>query len=360
LCASTAFGKTVAAAYIIAKRKVNTLILVHRTQLMEQWIARLSAFLGLSEESIGRVGAGKRRITGNIDVAMIQSLHTKNQIDDIVAGYGQVIADECHHLAASSFEAVISRSKAKYVLGLSATVTRQNGHHPIIFMQCGPVRYKVDDRQQARERPFSHHVLVRRTGFTLPEALAANENLKIYDLYRALAEDENRNALIAADVLDALEQGRNPVVITERTEHLERLAGLLSHRARHVIVLRGGMGVRQRREAEARLRQIPSDESRVLAATGKYLGEGYDDARLDALFLCLPISWKGTVAQYAGRLHRLNDMKKEVVIYDYLDDKVPMLLKMFAKRQRGYRAIGYDMHEAREWEARSGELVFQE
>ncbi|MDR2180107.1 MAG: DEAD/DEAH box helicase [Synergistaceae bacterium] len=341
LCASTAFGKTVVAVYIIAKRKVNTLVLVHRTQLMEQWVARLSAFLG--SEAIGRVGAGKRQVTGNIDVAMIQSLYTKGEVGDIVADYGQVIVDECHHLAASSFEAVISRSKARYVLGLSATITRQNGHHPIVFMQCGPVRYKVDDRQQARERPFSHHVLIRRTDFTLPEELAADGNLKIYDLYRALAEDETRNALIAADVLNALVQGKSPVVITERTDHLERLAELLRRHTPHVIVLRGGMSARQRREAETLLGQIP--EPRILAATGKYLGEGYDDARLDALFLCLPISWKGTVAQYAGRLHRLNDRKKEVVIYDYLDDKVPMLLKMFAKRQRGYRAIGYDMKE---------------
>jgi superfamily II DNA or RNA helicase len=360
LCASTAFGKTVVAAYIIARRKVNTLILVHRTQLMEQWVARLSAFLGLDTKSIGQIGSGKRQITGDIDVAMIQSLHTKGQIDDIVADYGQVIVDECHHLAASSFEAVISRSKARYVLGLSATVTRQNGHHPIIFMQCGPVRYKVDDRQQARERPFSHRILVRRTDFTLPEELAASENLKIYDVYKALTEDKNRNALIAADVLDALAQGKSPVIITERTDHLDRLAELLRTRTQHVVVLRGGMGVRQRREANALLEHIPLDESRVLVATGRYLGEGYDDARLDALFLCLPISWKGTVAQYAGRLHRLNDMKKEVVIYDYLDDNVPMLLKMFTRRQRGYRAIGYDIQEASKLEACTGNLDFSE
>jgi superfamily II DNA or RNA helicase len=360
LCASTAFGKTVVAVYIIAKRKVNTLILVHRTQLMEQWIARLSAFLGLDETLIGRVGAGKRHITGNIDVAMIQSLHTNGQVDDIVAAYGQVIVDECHHLAASSFETVISRSKARYVLGLSATVTRQNGHHPIIFMQCGPIRYKVDDRQQARERPFSHHVLVRRTDFTLPEELAASDTLKIYDLYKALTKDENRNALITADVLKAITQGKSPVVITERTDHLDRLVELLKPHTRHVIALRGGMSIHQRREAKALLELIPLDEPRVLVATGKYLGEGYDDARLDALFLCLPISWKGTVAQYAGRLHRLNDIKKEVVIYDYLDDKVPMLLKMFGKRQRGYRAIGYDIQEASELKAHTGKLDFQE
>ncbi|MDR1621428.1 MAG: DEAD/DEAH box helicase [Synergistaceae bacterium] len=348
LCASTAFGKTVVAAYIIAKRKVNTLILVHRTQLLEQWVARLSSFLGLKADEIGRVGAGKRQITGNIDVAMIQSLYTKGVVDDIVADYGQVIVDECHHLAASSFESVISRSKARYVLGLSATVMRQNGHHPIIFMQCGPVRYEVDDRQQARERPFAHHVLVRRTNFLLPEELAGSENLKIYDIYRALSEDESRNALIAADVLAAVRQGKSPVVITERTDHLNRLSELLQPYVRHVVALQGGMSPRQHREIDVRLGQIPPDEPRVLIATGRYIGEGYDDARLDTLFLCLPISWKGTVAQYAGRLHRLNDMKKEVVIYDYLDDKIPMLLKMFKKRQRGYAAIGYDIQGADE------------
>jgi superfamily II DNA or RNA helicase len=212
-------------------------------------------------------------------------------------------------------------------------------------MQCGPVRYKVDDRQQAKERPFSHHVLVRKTGFVLPEALAPGENLKIYDLYRALSEDASRNTMIAADVLGAVEQGRNPVVITERTDHLERLSMLLKPSVRHLVVLQGGMSAKERREADLYLKQIPADEARVIVATGKYLGEGYDDARLDTFFLCLPISWKGTVAQYAGRLHRLNDMKKEVVIYDYLDDRVPMLLKMFAKRQRGYLAIGYGIKE---------------
>ncbi|MCL2009631.1 MAG: DEAD/DEAH box helicase [Synergistaceae bacterium] len=360
LNASTAFGKTVIAAYIIAKRKVNTLILVHRTQLLEQWVTRLSTFLGLDAEAIGRIGGGKRKITGNIDVAMIQSLHTKRQVDDIVADYGQVIVDECHHLAATSFETVISRSKAKHVLGLSATVARQDGHHPVIFMQCGPVRYKVDDRQQAKERPFSHRVLICRTNFVLPVELTSNESLKIYDLYRALSEDDGRNAMIASDVLSTVEQGRNPVAITERTDHLERLSGLLKPHVQHLITLRGGMGAKQRHEVDSWLRQVPPNEPRVIIATGKYLGEGYDDARLDTLFLCLPISWKGTIAQYAGRLHRLNDMKKEVVIYDYLDDKIPMLLKMFGKRQRGYRAIGYDIRERDDTEILTGKLDLEE
>ena len=360
LCASTAFGKTVVASYIIAKRKVNTLILVHRTQLLEQWVARLSAFLGRDIDTIGRVGGGKKQVTGNVDVTMIQSLHTKGQVDDIVADYGQVIVDECHHLGAASFETVISRSKAKYVLGLSATVTRQDGHHPIIFMQCGPVRFKVDDRQQAKERPFSHRVLVRRTSFALPKELASSENLKIYDLYRTLSEDEVRNVMIVTDVLSVVKQKRNPVIITERTGHLDRLSELLKPHVQHLIVLRGGMGAKQRRDIDSRLKQIPMNEPRVLIATGKYLGEGYDDIRLDTLFLCLPISWKGTVAQYAGRLHRLNEMKKEVVIYDYLDDKVPMLLKMFGKRQRGYRAIGYDMMESDDTEILTPKLDFGE
>lgn len=341
LCASTAFGKTVIAAWIIAKRKTNTLILVHRGQLLDQWIARLSAFLEVNAADIGRIGAGKRHITGKIDVATIQSLYAKGEVDDIVADYGQIIVDECHHLSAQSFEAVTSRCKAKYVLGLSATVTRQDGHHPIIFMQCGPIRYKVDDRQQAQERPFSHHVYVRKTGFVLPEAFESQENLKIYDLYRVLVENERRNALIAADVLEAINQGRSPVVITERTDHLTRLAQLLQPHIQHVVIMQGGLGAKQRRDTHARLEKIPGNEPRVLVATGKYLGEGYDDSRLDTLFLTLPISWKGTVAQYAGRLHRLNDMKKEVRIYDYLDDGISMLLKMFNRRQHGYRAIGY-------------------
>ena len=165
LAATTAFGKTVIAAWLIAQRGVNTLVLVHRRQLLDQWIERLSAFLGVPSKSIGRIGGGKSRPTGLLDVAVIQSLVRKGVVDDRVAEYGHLIIDECHHLSAHSFEQVARQAKARFVLGLSATVARKDGHHPIIFMQCGPVRHRVDARAQAAARPFDHYVLVQPTTF---------------------------------------------------------------------------------------------------------------------------------------------------------------------------------------------------
>ncbi|MHB8869107.1 MAG: TOTE conflict system archaeo-eukaryotic primase domain-containing protein [Thermoleophilia bacterium] len=348
LAAGTAFGKTVVAAHLIAARAVNTLVLVHRQQLLDQWVARLSDFLDLDPKSIGRIGGGVRRPTGIIDVALLQSLGGSGSTDDLVADYGHLIVDECHHLPAVSFERIARQCRARYVLGLSATTGRRDGHHPIVFMQCGPIRYRVNDRSQAVRRPFEHRVVVRRTEFTLrndPGDGSTGSRPSIQPLYAALAADDQRNTLIVDDVIATINEGRSPVVLTERRGHLEQLAAALESRVTHVVVLRGGMGVRQRRAVAERLAAIPTSEARVLVATGRYLGEGFDDARLDTLFLALPISWQGTLAQYAGRLHRLNDAKTEVLIYDYADLQVPMLARMHEKRLRGYRAMGYSLGE---------------
>ena len=340
LAAATAFGKTVVASRIIAARGRNTLVLVHRRQLLDQWVARLGAFLNVEPGQIGVIGGGKRKPTGVIDVALIQSLVRKGEVSDLVADYGHVIVDECHHLPAVSFEAVVRGAKAKYVLGLSATVTRKDGHHPIIFMQCGPVRYKVDARKHAAARPFAHKVVFRQTAFCRPQE-ETDERPSIQSIYGLIARDKARNDLIFDDVLSALEAGRSPVIITERKNHVAELADRLSRFAKNVIVLRGGMGAREHREAMQALTNVPDDEERILVATGRYLGEGFDDARLDTLFLTMPISWRGLLAQYAGRLHRLHPAKRNVVIYDYVDPKEPMLVRMAARRRAGYRNLGY-------------------
>jgi len=341
LSATTAFGKTVVAAWLIAQRGVNTLVLVHRRQLLEQWVERLSAFLGLPPKSIGRIGGGRKKPTGGLDVALIQSLVRKGVVDDRVGGYGHLVVDECHHLSAHSFEQVARRAKAKFITGLSATVTRKDGHHPIIFMQCGPVRYRTDAKAQALARPFTHAVHVRPTGFHSQKAANPDVRRQFQGLYDELIADETRNRLICEDVVQALREGRSPIVLTERTEHLERLAAQLSPGVAHLIVLRGGMGRKELDAVMARLAAIPENEGRVLLATGRYIGEGFDDARLDTLFLALPVSWRGTIAQYAGRLHRLHDRKREVRVYDYADLDIPMLAKMFDRRCRGYEGIGY-------------------
>jgi len=341
LAATTAFGKTVLAAWLVAQRGVNTLILVHRQQLMEQWVERLAQFLGLKTTEIGRLGAGKKKLTGNIDVALIQSLVRKGVVSDAVADYGHVIVDECHHLSAQSFELVARRVKAKYVTGLSATVTRKDGHHPILFMQCGPVRHRVDARAQAAARPFTHEVLVRPTGFMPGGEPEEDKRMEFQRLCDAVMRSERRNAQIIAEVAQAVRAGRSPIVLTERTEHLEMLAKGLREVMAHVVTLQGGMGKKSLAAALDQLKTLPADEGRVVIATGRFVGEGFDDARLDTLFLTMPVSWRGTVAQYAGRLHRLYEGKKVVQVYDYADLDGPMLSRMFDKRCAGYEAVGY-------------------
>ena len=330
LAATTAFGKTVIGAWLIAQRGVNTLVLVHRRQLLDQWVERLSAFLGVPQKSIGL-----------IDVAIIQSLVRKGVVDDCVAEYGHVIVDECHHLSAHSFEQVARQAKARFVAGLSATVARKDGHHPVIFMQCGPVRYRGNAKAQAAARPFEHFVLVQPTSFQPRRTPDPDRRVEFQSLYRELVDDDRRNRRICDDIVESVDNGRSPLVLTERNDHLDRLESGLVGRVQHLVVLRAKMGKRQRHAIAGQLEAVPREDARVILATGKYVGEGFDDPQLDTLFLTLPVSWCGTIAQYSGRLHRLYDGKREVRVYDYADLDVPMLARMFDRRCRGYEAIGY-------------------
>ncbi len=331
-------GKTVVGTYLIAQRACSALVLVHRTPLLEQWIAQLSVFLDLDPKEIGQIGGGKRKPNGILDVAMIQSLVRREDVDGLVGEYGQVVVDECHHVPAVSFEQIMRQVRAKYVTGLTATPRRRDGHHPILGFQLGPVRYALDPKSQAVKRSFEHRLVLRETTFTLDPSAA---DVGIQEIYRQLSLDDKRNEMIVDDVIGALEEVRSPILLTERREHLERLAERLRGFAKNLIVLRGGMGKKQRREVMERLASIPDDEERLILATGRYIGEGFDDARLDTLFLAMPVAWKGTVVQYAGRLHRRHGSKREVRIVDYVDRSVPMLGRMFEKRMRGYRAMGY-------------------
>jgi len=340
LVAPPGTGKTVAGIYLIAARPLNTLVLVHRKPLLEQWKGRLKEFLDTAPENIGQIGGGKQSRTGIIDVAMLQSLVRKGKVKNIVGEYGHVIADECQHVSAFSFEQVLRKVKAKYVTGLTATPYRRDGHQPIITMQCGPIRHTVKSKTQLREQVLDHRVICRETDFCLP---LGQEEATIQGIYSALASDEKRNQLIFEDVLAVLDKGRSPIILTERKDHLEVLAQKLNMFTKNLIVLQGGMRTKKRREVMQRLASIPKHEERILLATGRYIGEGFDDARLDTLFLVMPVSWKGTLIQYAGRLHRLYAGKKEVRIYDYVDQNVPMLMRMYEKRLKGYRSMGYSL-----------------
>ena len=332
---------------MIARRKVNTLVLVNRRELQAQWVARLAAFLDLTEKSIGRIGGGAKKRTGVIDVALVQSLSRKGEVAGLVREYGHVVVDECHAMSAPAFERILDGTAARYVLGLSATVVRKDGHHPIVFMQCGPVRHRVDARVAAAAHPFGHTVVVRPTAFRPrlggAAETAAAEGPAYGALCAELAEDAARNRMIAEDALAAVAEGRSPVVLTERRGHLETLRELLAGRVAHLVVLRGGMGRREATAARERLAAIPADEGRILLATESYLGEGFDDARLDTLLLAMPILWKGRVTQYVGRLHRLREGKTEVQVYDYLDSNVALFNRMFDRRCRGYEALGYQV-----------------
>ena len=336
LCAPTAFGKTVTAAAIIARRDVNTLVLVHRTELLKQWQERLQAFLGAGKGVVGTIGGGKAKPTGKIDIAVMQSLSRQGEVNALVENYGQVIVDECHHVGATSFDAILKKTKAKFVLGLTATPIRRDGQQPIIFMQCGPTRHTA-----ARPANAPHDLEVwprsRFARIDLPSAAG------IQDVFRHLANDQARTQAIAAEVAAAFEQGRKVLVLTERTEHLEAIVLALTTLVPPLFVLHGKMSKKQRAALIAELDALPPQAPRVLVATGKLVGEGFDHPPLDTLVLAMPVSWKGTLQQYAGRLHREHAVKADVRIIDFVDTGHPALLRMWDKRQRGYRAMGYRM-----------------
>lgn len=338
LCAPTAFGKTVTAAAMIARREVNTLVLVHRTELLRQWQERLQSFLGVGKDVIGTIGGGKAKPTGKIDIAVMQSLSRQGVIDPVVENYGHVIIDECHHIGAASFDAILKVVKARYVLGLTATPIRRDGQQPIIFMQCGPIRYTA-----AKPTSAPHDLVVEpRSIFT---RIDLPSEAGIQDVFRHLAIDQVRTAAIAAEVRDAYQQGRKVLVLTERTEHLDAILAALDGQVPAPLVLHGRMSKKERAAIIADLDELPPEAPRVLLATGKLVGEGFDHPALDTLVLAMPISWRGTLQQYAGRLHREHATKTDVRIIDFVDTGHPALMRMWDKRQRGYRAMGYRVVE---------------
>jgi superfamily II DNA or RNA helicase len=336
LCAPTAFGKTVTAAAMIAQRGVNTLVLVHRTELLKQWQERLQTFLGVGKGMIGTIGGGKAKPTGKINIAVMQSLSRQGEVNSLVENYGHIVVDECHHIGAVTFDAILKRIKARFVLGLTATPIRRDGQQPIIFMQCGPIRYTAGKPANA---PHNLEVVPRSrvSRIDLPPETG------IQDVFRHIANDNARTEAIATEIVNAFEQGRKVLLLTERTDHLEALQKTLYERVTELFVLHGRMSKKQRATLIAELEALPADAPRVLLATGKLVGEGFDHPPLDTLVLAMPVSWAGTLQQYAGRLHRDHANKTNVRIIDYIDSGHPALLRMWEKRQRGYKAMGYQI-----------------
>lgn len=359
LSGTTAFGKTIVAIKMIAERKVNTLILVDKISLLSQWRERLSQFLIVNEASpetdnttgrkkggkkktnvIGQLGAGKNTLSGIVDVAVMQSLSRLGEVRDCVKNYGMIIADECHHAPAFNYENILKTTDAKYVYGLTATPTRKDGHHPILLMHCGPIRYRDNPKTQAEKRPFDHYIIPRFTSMRMPLE-SDGKDVSIQELYSGIVDNDFRNQQIVEDVITSYKHGRNCLILSLRTAQVELLSKKIKEEIPDAVTLMGGMGTKTTREIFKAIADIPADKNLIIIATGSFIGEGFDEPRLDTLFLAMPISWKGTLQQYAGRLHRLFESKKEVKIYDYIDIQVKMLEKMYQKRLSGYASMGY-------------------
>ena len=358
--ATTAFGKTVAGIALIARRKVNTLILVHTKALLDLWRRELEKFLVTDfQPPEQRKGRGRKKkfrqfgalcatensLNGKIDVALIQScFDDEADAKMFVKDYGMVIVDECHHISAVNFERVLRQVNARYVYGLSATPIRKDGHQPIIFMQCGPIRYTSDAKTQIASQSFKRILIPRFTSYRSLK----DEKRTFTKVASSLAEDEQRNHLIADHIKTLLDDGRSPIIRTQFKEHVSILAEKCKSFCPNIVTLVGTDSAKVKRETLVRLHMIGADEPLIVIATGQYVGEGFDLPRLDTLFLATPNSWKGLIAQYAGRLHREYPGKKEVRIYDYVDLQEPICESMYRKRLSAYKQQGYALSEKSE------------
>lgn len=354
LNATTAFGKTVTAIGLLVERKVNTLILVHTKALLDQWKSRLEEFLQIdfTEDNLpkkrgrrkafspfGTLDSKGNSLHGKIDIALMQSCLEDNGVKSFVRNYGMLIVDECHHVSAVNFERILKYANASYVYGLTATAIRKDGHQPIIFMQCGPIRYSADAKVQMTSQTFTRLLVPRFTAYRE----LTDDKSTYARMIQKMVKDENRNNLIIDDVRKTLTEGRSPIVLTNLTTHVETLANALAPYCKYVVTLIGSESAREKHQKMELLQGISPTEPLVIVATGKYVGEGFDYPRLDTLFLALPVSWKGIIAQYSGRLHREFPGKKEVQIYDYIDIRVPMCDVMYKRRLRGYASVGYQI-----------------
>jgi superfamily II DNA or RNA helicase len=353
LAATTSFGKTVVGAYMIAQRKINTLILVHNTEIQKNWIEDLEKFLDIKAELpeyhtktgrvkkrkslIGKLYAGHNSMTGIIDVAIFSSLGKGDEINPIIEKYGMVIMDECHHGAAQTVEDVIGAARAKYIYGLTATPKREDGLEKKVFMQFGPIRFRYTAKERAKKQGIAHYVYPRFT------RLVSTSDLKISEANRAVIESEQRNEQIISDVESCIKNGRTPLVLTKYKEHAELLYRRLQGKADHVYLMQGGGSRKEKDVMRTQMRAIPDEESVVLVAIDKYVGEGFNYPRLDTMMLAMPAAAEGNIEQFAGRLHRDYEKKTEVIIYDYVDSHIRVLEKMYHKRLRTYKKIGYEI-----------------
>ncbi len=344
LCAATGFGKTVVGAKIISELKTSALIIVNKNNLLEQWKEKLSYFFDISKKDIGQIGAGKENPNGKLDVASFQSVFKKDNVEEIIKGYGLVIVDECHHVAAYSFENVLKLIRAKHVYGMTATPTRKDGWHKIIYMQCGDIRVRVSNKQLKQNKEMEHIVVVKKTNYKYVP-IEEKDKIQISEILNDMCNNVFRNSMIIEDIKKCINKGRIPIVLTERIEHLKILKEGLNDLNVPVVIYKGNMGKKKAKEVLEVLKDADdNNKPRIILATSSSIGEGFDDSRLDTLFLTMPVSWKGRIIQYVGRLHREHENKEKVMVYDYLDN-MKVLEKMYDRRLKGYKMAGYEVIE---------------
>lgn len=357
LHAATAFGKTVVCCDMIARRSVSTLILVDRADLMNQWLKRLDEFLDIDEDLpeyqtktgrtrkrktlIGNLQGAHDTLTGIVDVAMIRSLKKKDGFHPMLKEYSQVYFDECHHAASDSAIEVLQEINAKYVYGVTATPKRGDGKEKINEFLLGPIRYRFTAKDRAEEQNIEHLVYPRFTKTVKPHHLSKTPYGN--EAFELIRNNDVRDEQITRDVVECVQAGRTPVILTKYVDHAKKLSARLEEYADRLILLTGANGTKVRRAQVEKLNNVDDAESLIIVGTGSLLGEGFDYPRLDTLFMATPVSGENVVEQYVGRLNRDYEGKKNVIVYDYVDSHIPKFDKMYASRMKAYKKIGYEL-----------------